>query len=229
MPSGRASSSLPAPGLRAPVDRVDPDGGQGADGSLVVELHGGSFSALAEPDVAEMLEHRRQRRRNERRIDAWAEPLRLRLPDLPRDPTASRRASCRVRPLRQGSTTVCVASAWNSEAKAISRSAFVSYELDKEATDLSGLSRDVADLGIEIAIAREHGPGCRADRLVGLAPLALRPFRPVFPLAGARPGDRVLPHAPAGLPRPAAHGRAKRVLRGRPPSSAHAARRLAGP
>ena len=77
-----------------PVDRPDPDGGQGVHGPLVVERHA-LLAALAEPDVAEVLQHRRQRRRGQDRVDARAVSVALGPAYLSRDPadTASSRSS----------------------------------------------------------------------------------------------------------------------------------------
>src|SRR5205823_6617570 len=63
--------------FRKPVDGLHPDGGEGVDGALVVEAGFHPFAPLTEPDVAEVLQHRRQGRGGEDRIDAGAETRRL--------------------------------------------------------------------------------------------------------------------------------------------------------
>ena len=64
----------------APVDGLHPDRAQGVQRQVVVERHV-LLAALAEPDVAEVLQHGRQRRGRHDRIDARAVAVRLRLPD----------------------------------------------------------------------------------------------------------------------------------------------------
>src|ERR1700722_18606121 len=72
-------------GLRPPVDGLHPDRGYRVERPLVVEWHA-LLAALAQPDVAEVLEHGRQRRCGHHRVDARAVSPRLRAAYLAGDP-----------------------------------------------------------------------------------------------------------------------------------------------